>query len=476
MRTRSMQQRESGTDDSPSSPSRSSSSTSSSSSSTNNSIPTLLYGLVAICLIFGVLLINTSSSSFGSFVSNFLSCRSLGSEILDLVVQLAVVAHVVMLPGLFFETYSFTYGYGIMVTLIGYRCLSGMSFIASLSSSRSLFEKSAPSLSSWTDFSRWGCGGGAVFMPYFSNALSQSSRQTTAGGASERSAESFFSADSGGLWLWYGTLFQAVLFILYGVRICMYLLYRDTFSQSYIKYHPQRIEMSTMRIKTFFSRLLASTSMAWYSVLYFMNLYYLMVNLSQHVHNNYSSMHGTFTALKGGSSGSGWCCKYIIIVQILGQIMALKALICEQTSDCQKLCAKETASKGRTRSASKGGIMTTGLFKTCQQPNYFFELVYHVGMILGGVPGYGWSIWQWVIGMAGPVFMFPVIFSASDELVNIQQIKYKGDKQYNEYIKKTPVLWFSPWKFWGDILGFGNSSTAGKRQRTVGPTSAKKTS
>eukprot|EP00922_Rhytidocystis_sp_ex-Travisia-forbesii_P035758 GHVS01053043.1.p1 GENE.GHVS01053043.1~~GHVS01053043.1.p1 ORF type:complete len:475 (-),score=67.49 GHVS01053043.1:377-1801(-) len=474
MRTRSMQQRDSAaTDDSPSSPSRPPSG--SSSPTTNSNIPTLLYGLVALCLVFGVLLVHTSSSSFGSHMSNFLSCRSLGSEVLDLVVQLAVVAHVVMLPGLFFEVYSFTYGYGIMVTLIGYRCLSGMSFIASsISSSRSHPQSSSPSLSSWTDFSRWGCGGGAVFTPYFSKTSFHHSRA-----AGESGAETFLSAGSGGMWLWYGTLFQAVLFILYGVRICVYLLYRDSFSQSYIKYHAQRMEMSTMRLKTFFSRLLATTSMAWFSVLYFMNLYYLMVNLSQHLHNNYSNMHGTFTALKGGgsNSGSGWCCKYIIIVQIFGQIMALKGLMCEQTADCQKLVAKETASKGRTRSASKAGIVTTGLFKTCQQPNYFFEIVYHFGMLLGGVPGYGWSVWQWVVGMAGPLFMLPVIFSASDELVKIQQTKYKGDKQYTEYVKKTPVLWFSPWKFWGDILGFGSNATTAKR-RSVGtsPTSGKKTS
>lgn len=113
----------------------------------------------------------------------------------------------------------------------------------------------------------------------------------------------------------------------------------------------------------------------------------------------------------------------------IGAIIMLAGVIIETVADKQKSAAKE---KNPNMAAM------TGLFRFCRCPNYFGEILVWTGCFVSGL-----NIlqgWQWAVAAFGYVCIVYIMFSGAKRL-EIRQNKNYGDKEeYRNYVKRTPIL------------------------------------
>jgi steroid 5-alpha reductase family enzyme len=117
------------------------------------------------------------------------------------------------------------------------------------------------------------------------------------------------------------------------------------------------------------------------------------------------------------------------IIEIVGAAIWLFGFYFEAVGDYQLLKFKKDAE-------NKGQIITTGLWKYTRHPNYFGECVMWWGIFIVSIPsGYIW------VSMISPIVLTWLLTRVSG--VPMLEEKYKGNKQFEEYAKKTNA--FVPW-------------------------------
>lgn len=114
----------------------------------------------------------------------------------------------------------------------------------------------------------------------------------------------------------------------------------------------------------------------------------------------------------------------------IGAVVMALGVGLEAGADARKSAAKKLNPKR---------FVDTGLFKVVRCPNYLGELVIWTGALVSGI-GAHLSAWQWVIVIAGYLGIVYVMFSGARRLEIRQDSVYGEDPDYQEYIKKTPIL------------------------------------
>ena len=114
----------------------------------------------------------------------------------------------------------------------------------------------------------------------------------------------------------------------------------------------------------------------------------------------------------------------------IGAAMMACGVMLEAGADAQKSAAKKVNSKR---------FVDTGLYKIVRCPNYLGELVIWTGALLSAI-GASLSAWQWVIVAIGYIGIVYVMFSGARRLEIRQDESYGEDPEYQEYIKKTPII------------------------------------
>lgn len=105
-------------------------------------------------------------------------------------------------------------------------------------------------------------------------------------------------------------------------------------------------------------------------------------------------------------------------------------IILESAADLQKQNQKK---KNPTRFCDKG------LYKIVRCPNYLGEVLFWTGVYVSGITTYT-GVWKWIGASVGYVCIVYIMFGGARRL-EIRQNKYYGeDKEYQEYVKKTPIL------------------------------------
>lgn len=121
---------------------------------------------------------------------------------------------------------------------------------------------------------------------------------------------------------------------------------------------------------------------------------------------------------------SGDTCFYI------GMIISVIGILIESLSDYQK-------SKSKKKNPNR--FCDIGLFKIVRCPNYFGELIIWLGVFISGFTALK-GIGQWIIAIIGFLGIVYIMFSGARRLELRQDRTYGEDKEYQKYVKTTPIL------------------------------------
>ncbi len=209
----------------------------------------------------------------------------------------------------------------------------------------------------------------------------------------------------------FGTLVMCVLFLVYGCRLGGYLLIREIKSASY---------RSTMKkeIKDGSSMKMVAKVSIWVScaLLYALQVSPLLFRLM----DAQSVLDKNEEAVIGGTD----------VVTVIGTVIMALGIILESAADLQKSAAKKL---------NPSRFCDTGLYKIVRCPNYLGEVLFWTGVFVSGVNIYG-SVWQWIAAAFGYVCIVYIMFGGARRLEVRQNRNYGEDPEYQEYVKKTPIL------------------------------------
>lgn len=196
-----------------------------------------------------------------------------------------------------------------------------------------------------------------------------------------------------------GTIFACILLAIYGLRLGGYLLIREVKSASYRNTMKREIKDGSSM------KMIAKVSI-WISCAF---LYVAQVSpVLFRLENN---------------AGTDTVC-------MVGTIIMACGIILESASDMQK-------SKAKAKNPNR--FCDTGLFKIVRCPNYLGEIVFWTGVFVSGVNVLS-GVWQWLAAILGYVCIVYIMFGGARRLEIRQNKNYGADPEYQEYVKKTPIL------------------------------------
>ena len=193
-------------------------------------------------------------------------------------------------------------------------------------------------------------------------------------------------------------LISSIVLTIYGIRLGGYLAYRELKSSSYNK--KMKNEISDGSHMTIPLKIMLWISCALLYLLMCSPIIYRFINESK----------------------NDLCYNIGLIIAIIG-------ILFEATSDYQK-------SKSKRKNPNK--ICTTGLFKIVRCPNYLGELIIWTGVFISGITSL--IDFQWIVAIIGYLGIVYIMFSGARRLELRQDRTYADDKDYHEYVKKTPIL------------------------------------
>ncbi len=207
------------------------------------------------------------------------------------------------------------------------------------------------------------------------------------------------------------TILMCILFIVYGCRLGGYLLVRELKSSSYR--NTMKKEIKDGKSMKFVAKLSIWISCA---LLYVFQVSPLLFRLQN-------------KQLETAASNAELI-ETTDVIAIIGAVIMLLGIILESLADFQKSKAKQ---KNPNR------FCDSGLYRMVRCPNYLGEVLFWTGVFVSGITVYG-SVWQWITAAFGYICIVYIMFGGARRLELRQNRNYGNDPEYQEYIKKTPIL------------------------------------
>ncbi|MBQ4382559.1 MAG: DUF1295 domain-containing protein [Oscillospiraceae bacterium] len=119
-----------------------------------------------------------------------------------------------------------------------------------------------------------------------------------------------------------------------------------------------------------------------------------------------------------------------LVFGIIGIVVSALGIFLEAEADRQKSEQK----KKNPRMAA-----TEGLYKLVRCPNYLGELTFWTGTFIGSWGALNhWG--QWVMAVLAWISIIIIMFNGAQRLEKRQNGNYGSKKEYQEYVKKTPII------------------------------------
>lgn len=202
--------------------------------------------------------------------------------------------------------------------------------------------------------------------------------------------------------LWVITL-EMILFVIYGSRLSLFLLYREKKNASYKKTEvcKETLDKKNEKKMPFFVLLVIWVFVA---ALYTMQLSPMLFRV----------VNGTKDTL----------------VPLIGMAVSIMGIVLESVADNQK--SKEKKSRPDM-------VATKGLYKIVRCPNYFGEITFWTGVFISGITTYK-SAGEWIMASVAYISIVYIMFNGAQRLEKRQMKRYKDNKEYNLYADKTPII------------------------------------
>ena len=118
------------------------------------------------------------------------------------------------------------------------------------------------------------------------------------------------------------------------------------------------------------------------------------------------------------------------LLSYIGIIIMFCGFLLEVWADHQKSEAKKINPKR---------FVDTGLYTIVRCPNYFGEMIFWTGNFIGGLKIYN-GFFQWFIAILGYITIIYIMFSGARRIEERQNKSYGEDPAYKKYVKTTPIL------------------------------------
>ena len=118
------------------------------------------------------------------------------------------------------------------------------------------------------------------------------------------------------------------------------------------------------------------------------------------------------------------------VVTLVGAVIMALGILLESAADLQKSKAKKL---------NPSRFCDSGLYKIVRCPNYLGEVLFWTGVFVSGINIYA-SVWQWIAAAFGYICIVYIMFGGARRLELRQNRNYGDDPEYQEYVKKTPIL------------------------------------
>lgn len=190
-----------------------------------------------------------------------------------------------------------------------------------------------------------------------------------------------------------------VLFVLYGVRLSGFLLVRELKNAAYRK-TLQEATGDEKKMPVF----VLVTIWVSVAVLYTMQL------------------SPVFYRFYNGASDRLW--------PVVGIVISAAGLILETIADQQKSAQK---------AQNPNMVATKGLYRFVRCPNYFGEILFWTGVLVGAVTALV-GVWQWALAVFAYVCIVFIMFNGAQRLEKRQLARYGKDSEYVAYADRTPII------------------------------------
>ena len=195
------------------------------------------------------------------------------------------------------------------------------------------------------------------------------------------------------------TLIMAIMFIIYGCRLGIYLMIREMRSASYQS--TMKNEVKDGSNMNFFLKIVVWASCAL--------LYCCEVS-------------PVFFRLENGAETD--------VAAIIGAVIMALGIVLESAADF---------TKNRFKKEHPKQFCNVGLFKLVRCPNYLGEVLIWTGVFLSGVTALQGAL-QWIVALAGWICIVYIMFGGARRLEIRQNKNYGKDPEYQKYVKSTPIL------------------------------------
>ena len=115
---------------------------------------------------------------------------------------------------------------------------------------------------------------------------------------------------------------------------------------------------------------------------------------------------------------------------MVGLVISCAGLVLESVADAQKTAQKKQ---------NPNMVATQGLYRLVRCPNYLGEIIFWLGVFVGGISAYR-GLGQWIMAIVALVCIVFIMFNGAQRLEKRQNSRYGKDPAYQAYVNKTPIL------------------------------------
>lgn len=119
-----------------------------------------------------------------------------------------------------------------------------------------------------------------------------------------------------------------------------------------------------------------------------------------------------------------------VVLPVIAMVISLGGIILEGKADREK---------SRQKKKRPDMVATEGLYRIVRCPNYLGEIIFWTGVFIGGITTYS-TPGEWITAVIAYIAIVYIMFNGAQRLEKRQMERYEGNREYNDYADRTPII------------------------------------